>query len=74
MVAEVIIPNPAVRSLIRDGSILQLQNILQTSREEGMRSLDRSLAELVKTGEITPDDALAHAIDRNALKAMINRV
>lgn len=74
VVAEVIIPNPAVRSLIRDGSILQLQNILQTSREGGMRSLDRSLAELVKTGEITADDALAHAIDRNTLNAMINRV
>ena len=71
--AEVIIPTLPC-SLIRDGSILQLQNILQTSREEGMRSLDRSLAELVKTGEITADDALAHAIDRNTLKAMIHRV
>jgi twitching motility protein PilT len=72
-VAEIIIPNPAVRALIRDGSIFQLQNILQTSREEGMRSLDRSLAELVKTGEILLEDALTHAVDRNALKTMIHR-
>ena len=38
-----------------------------------MRSLDRSLAELVKTGEILLDDALAHAVDRIALKAIIHR-
>lgn len=70
LVAEVMVPTPPLRSVIRDGVLFQLQNILQTSREGGMISLDRSLAELVKTGEILLDDALAHAVEPNNLRIM----
>ncbi len=68
LVAEVMVPSAPIRTVIRDGALYQLQNILQTSREGGTISLDRSLAELVKTGEILLDDALTHAIDPNNLK------
>lgn len=70
MVAEVMVPTEPIRAVIRDGALYQLQNILQTSREESTISLDRGLAELVKTGEILMDDALAYAVDRNNLKMM----
>lgn len=73
VVAEVMVPSGPIRSVIRDGALYQLTNILQTSREVGMVSLDRSLAELVKTGQILVDDALAHAVDRTALKALTQR-
>ncbi|MFA5069872.1 MAG: PilT/PilU family type 4a pilus ATPase [Patescibacteria group bacterium] len=72
-VAEVLIPNDAVRSVIREGAIYQINNILQTSREEGMISLDRSLAELLRTGEILADDALANAVDKQSLRLMMRR-
>ncbi|MFH1366932.1 MAG: PilT/PilU family type 4a pilus ATPase [Patescibacteria group bacterium] len=72
-VAEVMIPNDPVRSVIREGAIYQINNILQTSREEGMISLDRSLVELVRTGEILIDDALANAVDKQNLKLMLRR-
>lgn len=72
-VAEVMIPNDPVRSVIREGAIYQINNILQTSREEGMISLDRSLGELVRTGEILIDDALANAVDKQNLKLMLRR-
>ncbi|MBI4092872.1 MAG: PilT/PilU family type 4a pilus ATPase [Candidatus Kerfeldbacteria bacterium] len=68
LVAEVMAPSPPIRAVIRDGALFQLQNILQTSRESGTISLDRSLAELVKTGEILVDDALVYAVDPNNLK------
>ncbi|MBI3115401.1 MAG: PilT/PilU family type 4a pilus ATPase [Candidatus Kerfeldbacteria bacterium] len=70
VVAEVMLPTGPIRSVIRDGQLYQLTNLLQTSREQGMISLDRSLAELVKTGEILMDDAIAHAVDRNSLKSL----
>jgi len=70
LVAEVMVPAPAVRTVIRDGQLYQLQNMLQTSREAGTISLDRSLAELVKTGEIMMEDAMAYAIDPGNLKLM----
>lgn len=72
-VAEVMVPNDAVRAVIREGAIYQINNILQTSREEGMISLDRSLGELVRTGEILIDDALANAMDKQNLKLMLRR-
>ncbi len=70
MVAEVMVPNDAIRAVIRDGALYQLANILQTSREEGTISLDRSLAQLVKSGDVLLDDALMHATDRNNLKLL----
>ncbi len=70
LVAEVMVPSSPMRSIIRDGALYQLQSMLQTSRGEGTISLDRALAELVKTGEILIDDALAHAVDPNNLKML----
>ncbi len=69
--AEVLTVTPAIRSVIRDGVIYQINTILQTSREEGMIPLDRALAEKVRSGEILIDEALAHANDRNSLKLML---
>lgn len=70
VVAEVMIPSPPVRAVIRDGALVQLANVLQTSRQPGLVSLDRSLAELVSQNIITLDDALIHAQDPNQLKTM----
>lgn len=72
-VAEIMIPNEAVRAVIREGAVYQINNILQTSREEGMIPLDHSLAELVKTGEILMDEALANAHDKQNFKTMVKR-
>jgi len=73
VVAEVMIPTPPIRTVIKEGAFYQLQNIIQTAREEGTISLDRAMAELVRTGEILMDDALAHATDRANLKIMTRR-
>jgi twitching motility protein PilT len=69
--AEVLIANPAVRSIIREGKTHQLPNLIQTSAGEGMISLDKSLAELVKRGEVSIDDAMAWSLDPKALKMLI---
>lgn len=71
VVAEIMAPTDSVRAVIRDGQIFQLTTILQTSREEGMVSLDRSLAELVRTGEVAMNDAMACAVDRRNLSLML---
>jgi len=73
VVAEVMIPNDAVRSVIREGAIYQINNVLQTSRDEGMISLDKSLSELARTGEILREDALTNANDKQNIKSMIKR-
>lgn len=68
-VAEVMVPTPPIRAVIRDGALFQLGNVLQTSRDAGLVSLDRSLAELASTGVISNEDALQNAIDPAAVRA-----
>jgi twitching motility protein PilT len=61
-VAEVLTATPAVRSLIRDGKTHQIDNIIQTSAEFGMFTLEASLAQAVKAGKISVDVATSFAL------------
>ncbi|MCW1929940.1 MAG: ATPase, T2SS/T4P/T4SS family [Candidatus Kerfeldbacteria bacterium] len=60
-VVELLIPNDAVRTIIQSGDFMQVQNIISTSREEGMRSLDFSLRMAIDGGRITRQEAARHA-------------
>ena len=53
---EILLSNPAVKSLIREGKIYQLQSVMQTSRKEGMVTFEKSLVDLVESGEIRRED------------------
>ncbi len=57
MVPEILLASSAVKSLIREGKIYQLDSVIQTSRKEGMISMEKSIDELVKVGEIKEEDA-----------------
>lgn len=70
LASEVLIATEAVRSLITEGRIKQIKTILQSSRAEGMLSLDQSLAELVKSGEVLIDQAIEYATDPENFRAM----
>lgn len=63
LVSEVLTMTPAVVTNIREGKLYQLQSIIQTSRDVGMVSLERSLAELVKTNEISRESAHDYSND-----------
>lgn len=71
--AEVLISTEAVRSLIISDRLKQLDTIMQSSREEGMLSLDQSLAELVKSSEVTIDQAMEYAHDRNVFRTIAQK-
>ncbi len=58
---EILIATEAVRNLIQKGQGEQLGTQVQLSREKGMRSLDQSLAELVRKGLVERDEARARA-------------
>lgn len=55
---EVLMANSAVRNIIREGKTFQLDNVILTSSEQGMISLDNSLAKLVNSGEIAYEQAM----------------
>ncbi len=60
--SEILVAVPAVRTLIRDGKSHLLDNVIQTSLETGMMTLETSLAQLVTEGKISLDVAAAYAI------------
>ena len=59
---ELMLPTQAVRSVIREGKTHQLDNIISTSFDLGMISLERSLGDLVKIGKVEASAAKAHTI------------
>jgi twitching motility protein PilT len=68
---EVLLNNDAVSNLIREGQIHQIVNVLDTSLEEGMVSMNRALAELVKEEQITIERAEAYASDKQTLQILL---
>src|SRR3989344_1726110 len=60
---ELLINNNAVSTLIRESRTHEVSAVIQTSSQDGMIDMDRSLAELVHRGEVTIEHAYEHAMD-----------
>ena len=58
---EILISTPAVRNLIRENKIAQINSALQTGQSHGMQTLDQALQTLVRQGTISPDVARSKA-------------
>lgn len=69
--AEIMVANSAVRSLIREGKTHQLDTAIQTGADQGMQTMDRTLAKLVQTGVITYDNARDYAVDLVELERLM---
>ena len=68
---ELLISTPAVRTLIREGRAHEIDTVIETNYEIGMVSLNRSLADLTRRGEITMKDAISHSLNPKGLEALI---
>ncbi len=66
-VAEIMVANSAIRSLIRDGKTFQIDTAIQTGADQGMQTMDRTLAKLVQSGTISYESAREYAVDINEL-------
>ena len=63
LAAEVMIVNPAIKNLIREGKTPQIANTLATTAELGSVTMDASLMKLARSRTITNAEALAAAHD-----------
>jgi twitching motility protein PilT len=61
-VIELMLVTPAVQNLIREGKTYQIDNVISTSADIGMTSLEKSLVKLVRQGKITTSTAQDYAI------------
>jgi len=67
------ITNAAIRNLIRERKAYQIDLVIETSAQEGMITLNRSLAELVKMGEISLENAELYSLNPAELRLMLER-
>ena len=62
---------PLVADTIRKGDVHELKDLMARSTEHGMQTFDQALFGLYKEGEISYEDAIAHADSPNDLRLMI---
>ena len=65
---EILIATNAVRNLIREQKVYQIPSIMTTSREIGMITMDQYLAELVKNGLVSAEEAYLKATDKETFE------
>lgn len=61
--AEIMVANPAIRNIIREGKTHQLDTVIQTGADQGMQTMDRTLVKMVQSGIVTYDNAREFAVD-----------
>jgi len=71
---EIMLGNPAVKSLIREGKLYQLPNVIRTHRDIGMISLDEALVNLYLKGIITGKTVLGFCNDRSEVEKLIGKI
>ncbi len=68
---EILRNNSGMENIIRTGNWAQIGSMLETRTREGMRTMERSLSELVQSGRVTEEAALLYANDPDLLERML---
>jgi len=64
VVAEILVNNPAIAQMIREGKTFQIPQSIATGRRFGMQLMDQALLIRVQAGEIDPNEAYHRAVDK----------
>ena len=69
---EIMVVNSAIRNLIRENKVFQIENILQTSASSGMQTMDMSLFELFKKKTISRENALLYSVNQQQMLSRLS--
>lgn len=73
LAAEIMIANPAIRALVRDNKAHQITSIIQTCGQIGMQTMNQSVYQLYRAGQITYEEALLHSPDPADFERLLQR-
>ncbi|TMA40670.1 MAG: type IV pili twitching motility protein PilT, partial [Deltaproteobacteria bacterium] len=74
LAAEVMIPNAAIRNLIREEKVHQIYSQMQVGQTKfGMQTMSQSLIALVQQNVITPEEAMGHATEIEEVRTMLGQ-
>ena len=65
---EVMLMNTAIKNLVRESKTQQINGVIQTSKGQGMFTMDDALFDLANNGIISRDVALSYAVDEKDLR------
>ncbi len=68
---ELLVNNNAVSNLIREKRTHEIQTVIETGADEGMIDMNRCLADLVRSGEITPESAYSRSWNPKTLERLL---
>lgn len=71
--AEIMLVNSAIRNLIREKKTYQIDLVIETSMQEGMLTLNRSLADLIRRQEISLENAELYSLNPAELRILLER-
>jgi twitching motility protein PilT len=69
---EIMLGSPAVRNLIREGKFYQLPNVIRTSHDEGMITMDEALVELYRQQVISRENLFNYCQDASEVEKLIS--
>jgi twitching motility protein PilT len=67
-VNEILVANPAVSAIIREGATQKLQDVIISGKAQGMQFMDDAIWALLQQGIVSPHEAFMKAIDKNRFK------
>lgn len=67
---ELMLGVPAIRNLIREGKTHQMYSVIETSQKDGMKTMDRHLSDMVRSGVISFEEAFLRAVDRESFSRL----
>ena len=70
---EILVPDDAVRNLIRQGKVEQVYTVMQTQTRRGMQTMEQSLADLVRRNRISKELAISRSSKPEQLEQLIAR-
>ena len=74
LAAEIMIPNAAIRNLIREEKVHQIYSQMQVGQSKfGMQTMTQSLVALVQQNLITTDEAIGHATEIEEIRTMLGQ-
>ena len=71
---EIMFLNNAIRNMIREAKIHQIDSVISTAQEEGMITMDASLIQLYKNGRISRENAVIYSSNSELMGKKLNRI
>src|SRR2546427_10472444 len=71
---EILVGTTALANLIREGKTYQIPSLIQTGRREGMQTMDQAILEILRSKQITPQEAYRKAVDNDIYNQYLERL